>query len=205
MVNTIHCGDHQTGVSQGWKSGASLAAGNYLVINADKKIRHIECPQDVRISELNAELNKTYIPYGVRGRQNHLLQRQEDQNAFKHKLSGADVQRAITKASVNYLNASWDLVDASAQDGFKLEEVAKEALPKKRQDMDVTQRRDYVKQQGERRAELQKQILKLNQERATYEAAERKRLAEDGEDTLDEAMVTTVREQAKAKGYHFTK
>ena len=66
-INTIHAGNHAKGVRDGWQAGAILAGGDYLSIDADRKVVHIEAPQDARINELNAQLNQTYVPYGSKG------------------------------------------------------------------------------------------------------------------------------------------
>ena len=67
IVNTIHCGDETEGISGGWKSGALLADGKFLVINHNAAVVHVEAPQDARIVALNEKLNKTYIAYGKEG------------------------------------------------------------------------------------------------------------------------------------------
>ncbi|MEZ6092292.1 MAG: vWA domain-containing protein [Pirellulaceae bacterium] len=59
VVNTIHCGNYDTGVSGKWKHGAEIAEGEYLNIDQDKKVVTIKCPQDSIIIELNEQLNET--------------------------------------------------------------------------------------------------------------------------------------------------
>ena len=202
VVNTIHCGDYETGISQGWKSGAALAGGEFMAINSDKQIRAIVCPQDDEIAKLNLRLNETYIPFGVRGRIGQTLQFEQDSLAEQEAVSGAQVQRAVAKATQNYSNASWDLIDATEK--MDLSEVEPTSLPENMQKMTAEERVAYVEEMKTRRSELQKQILQLNKERTTFEAKERKRLAEDGEETLNEVLVQTVRKQAAGKGYTFT-
>ena len=46
IVNTIHCGDENTGINTKWKDGALLADGNYLVIDQNRAVVSIEAPQD---------------------------------------------------------------------------------------------------------------------------------------------------------------
>jgi hypothetical protein len=35
-----------------------------MIIDQDRAVRHIDAPQDKKISELGIELNKTYLGYG---------------------------------------------------------------------------------------------------------------------------------------------
>lgn len=204
VVNTIHCGDQKTGIEQGWKSGAALASGQYLVIDHNKVIVDIKCPQDKDIARLNVDLNNTYIRFGSKGRKGKLKQEMQDKNAIMKKESGADVQRAVSKASQNYSNATWDLVDAAKDEKFEIDKVAVEDLPEEMQKLDATERIAYVKKQTEIRVEIQKQILTLNAERKKHVAEVRSKQALGGESTLDEAMVKAIKTQAAVKGYSFT-
>ena len=202
VVNTIHCGDYTTGVNDGWKSGAALAAGDYLTINSDQVVVAIKCPQDERIGQLNDRLNETYLPFGALGEAKKKTQIAQDALADQEAVSGAKVQRAVSKASLNYHNAGWDLVDAmESVDVAKLDDAA---LPKVMQGMTADERIAHVKKMKELRNTLQEEILKLNKERSAYEKAERQKLADKKDDTLAEVLVTTVRKQAAGKGYTFT-
>ena len=67
VVNTIHCGDYQTGASTAWRDGALLAGGAYLNIDQNAPVVHIAAPQDDELAKLGVEINLTYIPYGTRG------------------------------------------------------------------------------------------------------------------------------------------
>ena len=204
VVNTIHCGNYSTGVSQGWKSGAALASGDYLVIDHNKVIVDIKCPQDEEIARLNARLNDTYIPFGADGSRGKSSQLLQDSNANMKKESGAEVQRAISKASKNYSNSSWDLVDAYKDGKVDLEKVDAKKLPKEMQDLNVEQRIEYVKKQTEIRIQLKEDILKLNTARNKHVAEVRSKEAKSGEATLDEAIVKSIKIQAATKGYSFT-
>ncbi|MBK1831123.1 VWA domain-containing protein [Verrucomicrobiaceae bacterium R5-34] len=209
IVNTIHCGSEQAGISGGWKNGAMLADGKFLTIDHNRAVVHIEAPQDAEIVKLNAELNKTYLAYGTRGASKKHDQVVQDNNAVAKRASGAAVQRAVAKGSANYWNGNWDLVDASKKKDFDLNQVKKEQLPKEMQSMTPAQRLAHIRKMSQQRATIQKQILELNQKRTAYVAAKRKELAEKeggrAEQTLDEAVAATVRAQAEKKGYAFRK
>jgi hypothetical protein len=202
VVNTIHCGSEQEGINTKWKDGADLADGKYMWINADRKVAHIDAPQDAEIAKLGAELNKTYIAYGARGKESLARQAEQDFNAEKA-AQGAFVNRSAAKASANYYNGGWDLVDA-VKDGKKLAEMAEEELPDEVRKLGKEDRAAYVETKTKERAELQKKILELNTARNKFVAEEmKKRGSANKEDTLDAVMSKTIREQAKKQNFDF--
>jgi len=207
IINTIHCGNEAAGISGKWKDGAVLADGRFMNIDQNRAVPHIAAPQDKQIedkqiAELGAEMNKTYIPYGKRGMESSARQKKQDMNA-ESAAPGSMTQRAVYKSSGNYSNAGWDLVDAE-KNGVKLEEVKAEELPENMRKMSVKERKAYVKSQANKRAEIQKKIQKLNEERKKYVSAKQAELAKSNEkDTLDQAMIKSAREQAKKKNFKF--
>jgi hypothetical protein len=61
-----------------------------------------------------------------------------------------------------------------------------------------------VEQRAKERAEIQARIKELNAERQEYIATEmKKRTESQGEQTLDQAVIRSLREQAEAKGFRF--
>ena len=154
------------------------------------------------LAELGAEVNKTYIPYGTRGRESAARQKKQDSTA-ERAAPGSMTQRAVLKSSGNYSNAGWDLVDAE-KNGVKVEDIKKEELPENMRKMSMKERKAYVKAQAAKRADVQKKIQKLNAARKKYVADKRKDLAKSNEkDTLDQAMIKAAREQAKKKNFKF--
>jgi hypothetical protein len=202
IVNTIHCGDHQKGINEKWKDGALLADGSYMSINQNRKVQHIAAPQDKDIARLGQELNKTYISYGRKGGAAKARQKKQDSNAASV-APGSMTQRAVYKSSEAYDTSGWDLVDAEKKGKVKLEEMEEEALPEEMRKMDKKERKVYVEKQSKKRAEIQKKIQKLNAERKKYVSEKRKELSEKGEDTLDKAMIKSVRKQAKSRNFKF--
>ncbi|MGI8603013.1 MAG: vWA domain-containing protein [Verrucomicrobiales bacterium] len=202
VVNTIHCGSEQDGLAGQWKAGADVAEGRFLVIDQDRAVVHIPSPVDARIEKLNLELNLTYIPYGKAGGAARQNQFDQDLNADNNRAAGAAVQRIASKASSNYWNAHWDLVDALKQKDFKIEALKAEDLPVELQKMSQDERRSWIEKKSAERAAIQKQILELSEERKRY-VTEKARAAAAGTPTLDDAVARTVRAQAEAKGYRF--
>lgn len=205
IINTIHCGDEATGINEGWKDGAVLADGSFTIIDSDKAVVHIDAPQDAEIVRLNGELNKTYLAYGREGAAGVANQVAQDANAESRAAAGAAVQRTVAKASVNYSNDRWDLVDARRKKDFDWADVRDEDLPKELRKLDTAERDKKIAEMREKRAEIQKQIAGLNTERKKFVAAKLKEAAAEAEeDTLDAVMTRTVREQAVKKGYEFS-
>lgn len=202
MVNTIFCGNYNEGIRTFWKDGADLADGKYINIDKDKKTVHIPAPQDKEIVELGKKLNQTYIAYGRAGIRSKERQQAQDSNAA---VAGASVavQRTYAKASKQYKNEAWDLVDADKEGKVKVEELEESALPEKMKKMSKEERKKYIKEKAKEREELQKKINELRKARDKYVADKRKKMA--GDDTLDTAIIKAVKEQAKKKKYKFEK
>jgi hypothetical protein len=202
IVNTIHCGDEATGINTKWKAGADLADGRYLIIDQNRAVVSIETPQDKEIAKLGVELNKTYIAYGVAGRAGEVRQKAQDANVLSlAPASGAAVQRSVAKASANYQNASWDLVDAAKDKDFKLAELKAEELPAEMRKMNGEERKAYIEKSAKERAELQVRINQLNKEREQYVATRMKEIA--GTNTLDAVVISAVREQSAKRNFKF--
>ncbi len=200
IVNTIHCGDYETGVKQSWSDGAKLADGGYLHIDQNRKAVYVAAPQDEAIVRLGTELNSTYLAYGRWAEEGVQLQIAQDSNA-KLASSSAPIQRSISKSTSNYDNSRWDIVDAIENKNLELAELKKEDLPDAMKDMTLEEREAYVKEMGEKRQTIQKQISQLNVERQKFVAEEMKKLADKGEDTLEAVIIKLVRQQAAR--FHF--
>lgn len=203
IVNTIHCGGEAQGIAEHWNQGALLADGKYLVIDQNQAIVHIEAPQDKEIVKLNEELNKTYINYGSAAPAAKARQVAQDSNAAAKPESGAQVQRIVSKASSNYFNSGWDLVDASKDKSFDITKVKEADLPEEMKKMTVEERKAHLVKKTAEREEIQKKVLALNKEREAYVATQRKESAKN--DTLDTAMVKALRTQAEKKGIAWEK
>ena len=201
VVNTIHCGREAEGISGKWQDGALLAEGRYMFIDQNRSVVHVEAPQDKEIVRLSMELNKTYLAYGTAGRSSAERQSQQDSYAMSLAPAGAPVNRAVAKASSNYRNENWDLVDAAKDREFKLSEVKREELPAEMQKMSESERKTYVATKAKERAELQAKIQALNDARNKYVAARMK--TQSATNTLDAVVISTVREQAVKKSFRF--
>ena len=198
VVNTIHCGSSQEGVNGGWQQGAMLAEGSYLCIDQDKAIAHIPAPQDGEIVRLSGELNKTYLGYGKRREEKAANQLAQDKNAAAA-TPAAEVSRAVTKASSNYDNRQWDLVDAVNKDQLKPGALKKEDLPEELRALNEADLKAHIAKVSAERTAVQEKIRILNEARESFLATKRKEAG--GADTLDTAVAKTVRSQAAKAGF----
>lgn len=196
-VNTIFCGDYQNGVSGKWRDGATRTGGDYFAIDHNREQIYIVTPFDDIIIRLNASLNDTYIHYGAQGYSKSMMQATQDSNAAELD-EVVVVKRAVSKSSRMYNNASWDLVDASKDKNFKYDKVEKKNLPKELQGKSTAEIKSHVEKQAKKRNEIQQEINELNGKRKKYIAEEQKN---NSEDNLENAMIRTIKKQAKSKNY----
>ena len=201
VINTIHCGDRNTGVSTKWQHGALMAEGKYMVIDQDRAVVHFEAPQDKEIARLGEDLNRTYVAFGAQGGESQLRQQVQDKNAAAFSSAGSPVQRALTKASANYRNTAWDLVDACKEGKVQIETVKESELPVEMQKMTVDERKKHVELQFAEREKLRNRINRLNAERSSFVAEKTKQHA--ATNTLDVVMTGAIREQAAKRNYKF--
>jgi hypothetical protein len=199
VVNTLHCGSPEEGANTGWAAGAKLASGQSFNIDHNKAVAHIAAPQDDEIARLGRELNKTYLGYGARGQEAKMRQEVQDSNAGSNMASAT--QRAVSKSSRMYDNSGWDLVDGMKKGKVKVEELKEDALPEELKGKSAEERKALVEAKAKERETLQARIQQLNQERERYVAEKQKALAAEGGDTLDAAVLKSVRTQAQAQGF----
>ena len=203
-VNTIHAGSHRDGVDDGWQAGARLAGGDYLAIDANRQVVHIPAPQDARIAELNAALNRTYLPFGAGGDARAELQLEQDLKSSGIS-SALLAKRARTKASRYYRNSDWDLVDALTDGKLGEDEIVAleaEALPEPMHAMSDEEKLEHVREQAYRRAAIQAEIETLSRARDRFVAAHRQQAA-GAAPSVSDALSRAVRKQAKRKHYVF--
>lgn len=198
IVNTIFCGPFQEGVATLWKDGADRADGRYMSIDSNEVVQAIDSPWDGEITRLGEELNSTYIAYGVEGEAMKSRQAEQDVNAAAAG-AGAPVQRSVAKAQEVYSNTGWDLVDALSKKTVNLASLKDAELPPAMRKMTLAQKEAHVRLIAARRATLQGQINAANEKRRAFVAEEMKK--HSAQNTLDQAMLTSVKEQAEKKGF----
>ena len=203
VVNAIYCGRPNPDEERTWREVASLADGQYTVIELSGGAVTVATPHDAKLAELSRQLNGTYVGYGRRGQDGREKQLKADAASEQAGGAPAAAARAEAKAGGNYSNAEWDLVDAAKDKAFKLEQVKEEELPAEMKPMKPEERKAYVEKKSAERAALQKQIADLSAERQKFIEAEIKAKNLDQNKAFDEAVRKCIRDQAGKKGMSF--
>jgi hypothetical protein len=180
-----------------WRQGAALAGTPFMTINHNAAVAQVVAPQDAELVKLGAQLNTTYIGYGAQGGEGQARQAQMDE-AAKKAAPAAAAERVVSKSSVNYSNAGWDLVDAT-KDGKKVEE---KELPPEMQKMKEAERTAFVAKKAKERAEIQAKITELSASRKKFITAKEQAEA-NAPVTLDKAMIESVHTAGAAKALTF--
>lgn len=200
IVNTIHCGDYQTGINTSWQEGATIGKGSYFAIDSDQVIEGIPSPYDDELIRLNGEMNQTYIPYGQYGQENFSRQEVQDLNASSLSKS-IFAGRAVSKGSKLYKNSSWDLVDGVKDNSIKIEKINRKYLPENLQEKSDEELQLYVEEKGKERQMIQSQIVELSKKRAAF--IQEKVQEEQGDKSLGSAIIKSLQSQAKNQNFRF--
>ncbi len=201
IVNTIFCGNNAEGIRTKWQDGAKLADGQYMNIDQNRTVAHVDAPQDKKINETGRKLNDTYVPYGDAGKDGKARQDAQDKNAGSIS-TGNSAQRNRAKAQEQYRNDRWDLVDAVKNGKVKLEDVKDEDLPEEMRKMTLEEKKAYIEKKYKEREEAKEEINRLSEERDKFVAEKRKEEAEAGEkDTLGKNMRESLKKAAEKKNF----
>ncbi|PHR61201.1 MAG: hypothetical protein COA43_04275 [Robiginitomaculum sp.] len=200
IIDTIHCGDEQTGIKTKWKDGADCAGGIYMTINQDEKSVHIPTPFDDDILRLNKKLNATYFGYGAQGARYKERQIAQDSNAISMSPS-VQMKRAKMKSSKAYKNENWDVVDAYKKDDSRILEMAESELPAELKGKDKAERKAFIEKTSAERDVLNTQISELSKKQSAFVKDKRKEMS--ATKTLDNVMVSAVRKQASEHGFAY--
>ncbi len=203
-VNTIHAGNLQQGANSGWKDGAFLAGGEFMSIDHNHKIAHFNAPQDKQIAKLNEELNKTYIPYGEKGRVKSQRQKVQDDKS-KSISSGLLSKRVEAKVSSMYDNSNWDLVDAVSTGKADLDKLNENELSEDLRELPKSKRKDFIQNKAQERIKIKEEIIKLTSKRNKYVAEKKKEMGAPSPATVNEAVSLAIQKQGAAKNYTFKK
>ena len=200
IINTIYCGDYNTGISGMWKDGAELGGGDYMTINHNKKIVHIVTPYDSDIIILNKKLNKTYIYFGGQGYLKFANQSAQDTNALELS-EEVVVKRAVSKSNRLYDNSGWDLVDKSKKEKIDYSKIERKKLPKELQNLSDEELKKYVEKQNTIRSEIKAKINELNKKRKIFIAKKQSESMKKNE--LESVMIKAIKRQAMQKNYNW--
>jgi hypothetical protein len=201
VINTIYCrwSSPLPGESDGWQNLAKLAEGRFAQIDMKKGTIAVATPQDQRLEQLGAALNRTYVAYGIREVRDDKIANQAAQDANAARLLAA-AGRASTKATGLYRNSEWDLVDRLKDDPtFDITKISEAELCDEMKKLKPAERVAYVRQKRAEREALQKEIAELSTKRLEYVKQEAKKQEKQGDRAFDEAVRAALHEQAARK------
>lgn len=204
FVNTIFCGSRQQGLAEQWKAGADLAEGDYANIDQGVQTYTAAAPQDDQIAQLSNKLNDTYVARGAYGAGK--MAAKKEMSAVSAGVGGSfAAERASYQAAAPAMaasEASWDVVSAVESGSLKRDEIKKDQLPEDLKKLDKKELNKYIDGKLAERKKIKEEINRLQAERKAFLAQEEKKNA-SGANTLDKAMIDTIRKQATRRGYKF--
>ncbi|MBL1280990.1 MAG: hypothetical protein COA33_011990 [Fluviicola sp.] len=202
FINTIFCGNYDTGVQLFWKDGATCSEGDYFNIDSDRQVVQIDTPYDKDIMQYNDSLNGTYYGYGSLGMEKKAMQSAQDGNAMSESINVAAERTVAKSRSGVYKNSSWDLLDASDDENFKISEVKEEELPEEFKGKTTAEKKVLIEQKKVERQIYQKRIAELAKDRQAFIDVEMKKLA--GVDKVDDfgtSVNKSIQTRAKEIGF----
>jgi len=205
VINTIQCGEIPSAV-QPWTQIASLGHGNFFQVEQAGGAVAYTTPFDEEIADLSAKLDETRLYYGTE----EVKEKMQGKIAATDKLTEeasvtSRARRGVFNASAggrsNLLGRN-ELVAAVEDGTVDLDELEEDVLPEKLKAMAPAAQRVYVAELADERADLQRQIRELSQDRDGYLA---KKVEEAGglKDSLDQKLYDAVKEQAGEAGFEY--
>jgi Mg-chelatase subunit ChlD len=193
IINTVLCGADAE-AKKVWIDLCSKAGGSFAQIAQDGGVKSIETPFDKELAELNGQLLKTNVCYGLeRDRKSG-----EEKNATAAALPGAGgvaADSAGFRAKASRVAAN-DLLDDLKEGKTKLEDVKEDQLPDDLKKMKPAERKAHIEKLQKDREELRKKALELDKKRLDFIT---KKLSEDkdkAKDGFDNQILETLRKQA---------
>lgn len=203
IINTIYCGDKQSGIAEFWNMNGECNGGTYSNIDQNQKMENIKAPQDSLIYALNSKLNGSYVTYNSFGKRKMQLQSSMDEANASAGYSVAAKRATVKANSAAYRNDSWDLVDAYNADTLVIAKLDKKYLPAEVQNKTTVEIKQYVQQKNEERSAVQKQINILAAEREKYIAKVRKETAAIQTQDLENAVQSILKSQGSRYNLKF--
>jgi len=195
VIETIECGnDPQT--AQVWQEIAGLAEGHFARIDQDGGMTAQVTPVDAELAKLNSELGSTVVAGGSAG---------DRREAAAKVASRAAMAPAAAMEAAGYFARADKLVETDmvdmpeAEQKRQLDELKKSpvAPPASLAGKTDAEALAYLKQQKERRAQLQSRILELQKQRDAYLAKNQ------AKDSFDQQVVDSFKQRAAGYGIRY--
>jgi Mg-chelatase subunit ChlD len=205
VINTIQCGQIAAAIEP-WTQIAKLGSGQFFQVEQAGGAVAFTSPFDDEIAELSARLDDTRLYFGT----------EEEKEKMRGKVAATDklhegssvasrARRGVFNASAggraNLLGEN-ELVAAVVSGDVKLDELDEDALPETLQAMAPAEQEAYVAELAEERADLQKRIQGLSEDRNSYL---RMKVEEAGglKGSLDQKLYDAVKDQASEAGLEY--
>jgi Mg-chelatase subunit ChlD len=205
VINTIQCGEVPTTVGP-WTQIANLSHGKFFQVEQAGSAVALATPFDAEIATLSARLDDTRLYFGS----DEEKKRMASKVAATDKLhANSSIESRARRASFNIsaggkanLLGENELVDGVASGTIKLDELDEAELPAALKPMAPAEQQAYIAGLAGERADLQRQIRVLAEDRDEYL---KKEVEEAGgfKDSLDQKIYEAVAEQAGKAGLEY--
>ncbi|MFQ5547514.1 MAG: VWA domain-containing protein [Woeseia sp.] len=206
VINTIQCGEIPTTAAP-WTQIASLGNGKFFQVEQAGGAVAMATPYDAEIAALSARLDDTRLYFGS----------EEEKERMASKVAAADKLHARASVEARARRAAFnaaaggranllgenELVDGVMSGTVELDELDEAELPETLKPMAPEEQAAYVAELADRRADLQRQIRELSEDRDGYI---KKKVEEAGgfKDSLDQKIYDAVAEQAGKAGLEYS-
>ncbi len=167
LINTLLCGA-DTNTAKIWQEISQQSNGAYAAIPQDSGTQQVKTPQDQKIAELSAQLNRTVIGYGEQKMQAEIA-------AKTSAADGATLENQAWRACYNMKNlegkvvsGKGDLVDAYTSKDIILSELKQDELPKHLQGLDSNALEETLKKEVAKRKKIQSDLKAVLAEREKF-------------------------------------
>jgi hypothetical protein len=204
VVNAIYCGDYDYNTAPPtWREIARLADGAYMEIAGQGGAVTVATPFDKDLTDLSAKINTTYLGYGRQRLEKLQQQAANDTTAYRMSPASA-ADRAGAKASRQYDNSNWDLVDAARNNkDFDITKVNDEDLPDDLRKLKPEDRKAAIEAKSKERDQIARQIQELSAKRDAYIKEEITKKGLDTNKAFDQAVRQSLTNQASKTGFQF--
>lgn len=196
VVNTVRCGTSNETQSS-FQKLASIGGGLYFAVAQDGGVAAVTTPFDDEIRRLEREAGALALVGGAEG-----ARRASDakKKAFAGLSAEASADRNAYHAVSGAASRRWaadDAVDLAAEPEA-LDRLPERELPAELRPMSPAKRRAQVEERAERRAEIDRRLLRLAKRRQAY----LERAAPD-DGGVDDRVLTDIRQRAEKLGVSY--
>jgi uncharacterized protein YegL len=205
VVNTILAGNSND-TARVWQQIAQAGAGHFAQVAQSGDAVAIATPYDDRLARLSAQLDETRLYYGTREEQVKHRAKEAATKKLHEEASVASRARRATfnasKSGKSNLLGDGELVEDVTSGRVELDSLAPETLPSPLQTLSPQEQKAVISKKAKRRAELQKEIKALAEQRARF-LSEKVEANGGASASLDHKLYDAIREQAESKGLSY--